>query len=650
MSLDFDWVKAYSDICTIRLFERRLLKEYHEGNIGGTIHTCIGQEFLPVVLIGELQQSDYVFASHRCHGYFIEYSKDPQLLLEEILCRDGAICGGRAGTQHIIYKHFFSNGIQGGIVPNAVGTAFSQKLNETNAITAVIMGDGTLGQGVVYESFNLAKMLEVPILFIVENNHIALSTKAEYSLKGNIDIRGKAFGLEVFSTGDEDPYSAVKVVKQAVEFVRKTQGPALLVYDTNRLSGHSTKDDTRTEAELESLYNKDVLKKVGIKVEAKEDIYQNCARYVDDIFANSFKKKKKINEWPNIKETNLAHKCVQNGQILSTSDVRFVTALNLAMDNLLKRNQDLVLLGEDICEPYGGAFKVTKGLSDKYPLQILDMPISEAGFTGLAVGLCIGGKKVIVEMMFADFVFLCMDQVANHALKYCFINNQIKMPLIIRLPSGGGRGYGSTHSQSTEQFLAALPGITVLAPSRIHDLEYFWSKVIGSFNTPVVIVENKIMYAQSMITIKDNKCEGWQIDVSDGDFPVIRFSYDREETAKISLITYGAALTTCMKLCEKMLIEQEMYINIVLCTSLRPLDIEALDEYTKDSEIVVTVEEGTDYLAFGKEVIADLSIRGSKHKYLAYAGDYNIIPADVDLEKELLINIDKLESIIDENI
>jgi len=129
-ALEYDWAKTYHHMCMIRLFEERLLEEYHKGNVSGTVHTCIGQELLPILLTDELGEEDYIYASHRCHGYFIGYTGDAQLLLDEILGREDAICGGLAGTQHIIYKHLICNGIQGGIVPNAVGTAFSQKMNK----------------------------------------------------------------------------------------------------------------------------------------------------------------------------------------------------------------------------------------------------------------------------------------------------------------------------------------------------------------------------------------------------------------------------------------------------------------------------------------------------------------------------------------
>ena len=125
---------------------------------------------------------------------------------------------------------------------------------------------------------------------------------------------------------------------------------------------------------------------------------------------------------------------------------------------------------EDLLDPYGGAFKATKGLSTKFPTRVLPTPISEAAIIGIACGMAIGGLRPIVEIMFGDFIMLGADQLLNHLLKYEWMyNNKVKIPVTIRTTMGGGRGYGPTHSQSLEPILASMPGIKIVSPTYYHN-------------------------------------------------------------------------------------------------------------------------------------------------------------------------------------
>ena len=147
----------------------------------------------------------------------------------------------------------------------------------------------------------------------------------------------------------------------------------------------------------------------------------------------------------------------------------YLESLNKSLHNILRKNQDVIFIGEDLLDPYGGAFKVSKGLSTNFPRQVISTPISEAGIVGAATGMAMRGLKPIVELMFGDFIALAADQIINHASKYNGIyNGQVTVPLVIRTPVGGRRGYGPTHSQSLESIFMSVPGLEIIAPSLCH--------------------------------------------------------------------------------------------------------------------------------------------------------------------------------------
>ena len=150
--------------------------------------------------------------------------------------------------------------------------------------------------------------------------------------------------------------------------------------------------------------------------------------------------------------------------------MRYVESLNNSLHKLMDQNDKIIVLGEDIIDPYGGAFKVTKGLSTKFPDRVIATPISEASITGFSTGLAIAGFNPILEIMFGDFITLCTDQIINGSSKFHWMyGSKFDVPLVIRTPMGGRRGYGPTHSQTLESIFLGVPGIEIISPSKFHN-------------------------------------------------------------------------------------------------------------------------------------------------------------------------------------
>jgi TPP-dependent pyruvate/acetoin dehydrogenase alpha subunit len=254
----FDDAAAYTEMLRIRTFEQRVLDLFPSGVFYGTTHTYIGQESNAVGVLSHLRAEDIVVSNHRCHGHFLAYGGDMTALAAELMGKQSGICAGRGGSQHIHWRNFYANGILGGTIPIAVGMALAQRQSGSAGIVFTFMGDGTLGEGVVYESLNMAALWSLPVLFIVENNRYAQSTPVELNLAGTIAGRFKAFGIEAreFDTTEvEQIYSAAQ---KAVASVR-TGKPAALILKTYRFAPHSKGDDSRDPQEVEAYRKADPL-------------------------------------------------------------------------------------------------------------------------------------------------------------------------------------------------------------------------------------------------------------------------------------------------------------------------------------------------------------------------------------------------------
>jgi TPP-dependent pyruvate/acetoin dehydrogenase alpha subunit len=229
----------------IRSFERKLLALFEQGELNGTTHTCLGQEYVPVALRPLLGGDDWVFSNHRGHGHYLARFEDPEGLLAEIMGRKGAVCDGVGGSQHLRRDRYLSTGVQGQSLPVAAGVALHLKRTSQNALACVYIGDGTWGEGAVYEALNLAALWRLPLLVVVENNGIAQSTPTSLQLAGSIAGRAAAFGIGHCLVEGWDVPDIRRQIAVRVAEVRTDSQPLVVEFVTHRLGPHSKGDDTR---------------------------------------------------------------------------------------------------------------------------------------------------------------------------------------------------------------------------------------------------------------------------------------------------------------------------------------------------------------------------------------------------------------------
>ncbi|MBC3840272.1 thiamine pyrophosphate-dependent dehydrogenase E1 component subunit alpha [Streptacidiphilus sp. 4-A2] len=227
----------------IRVFEEKLLELFAAGKVPGTTHTCLGQEYIPVAVLDLVPDAD-VFSNHRGHGHYLARYDDPRGLLAEILGKDEGICRGVGGSQHVYRPGFMSTGVQGSGVPVAAGVALSRKQRGTGGLSLCFVGDGTWGEGVLYETLNIAALWNLPLLMVVENNGIAQTTPSADALAGTIGGRAAAFGIEHILIDGCDVDAIRSALAGPVARVRSGE-PLVVEFRTERLGPHSKGDDTR---------------------------------------------------------------------------------------------------------------------------------------------------------------------------------------------------------------------------------------------------------------------------------------------------------------------------------------------------------------------------------------------------------------------
>ena len=632
---------------TIREVENSFLVLFGQGKLNGTVHTCIGQEFTGVFVAKYLSEDDHMVTNHRGHGHYISKTGDIKGLVAELLGKEVGCSGGMGGSQHLYNKNFLSNGIQGGMVPIACGIAKYYKLQKQNNISVAFIGDGTLGEGVIYETFNIAAKKEYPLLIILESNGMAQSTSTEQTFSGDMQKRIEGFGIEYIETNTDNLFDLDIKVKKAITKVRDENKPTLINIKTNRLNSHSKGDDNREESKIKKLKDKDLLNKIY-----KEDAFKD---YINDTKLEILEI---INDLEDKPITTLIKKkeklmLAEHPQIfLNESEKgRYSSLINETLNDLLEQNNDLILLGEDIEDKsifnpkeYGGAFKVTKDLSIKYPNQVFNTPISEAAITGISSGYVLAGGKAILEIMFGDFTTLIFDQLLQHASKFeDMYAGKIHCPLIVRTPMGGRRGYGPTHSQSLEKFFLGIPNSSVIALNHRISPRYVYDTLIHRFKNPCLVIENKILY-----TVENSKGKligyNYSYNNKSENFPNLMI-YPKDYKSELTILCYGGSLIEIEKVVEKLCIEDEIFVDIICPTLISEISVNEIVTSLKRTKKLLIVEEGNNFASWSSELIAKISEKKVNCSSITRISNNDIIPSSFEAELNTLPSVNKIYKI-----
>jgi len=254
-----DSIEAYKKMLLIRRFEEKAGQSYGLGKIGGFCHLYIGQEAVVVGLQMCIREGDQVITTYRDHGHMLACGMSPDGVMAELYGRVDGYSKGKGGSMHMFSKEanfFGGHGIVGASVPLGTGLAFSNKYKKNKAVTLTYFGDGAANQGQVYESFNMAKLWELPCIYVIENNRYAMGTSVQRSsAQKDLSQRGISFGIEGEQVDGMDIESVIDAGKRAVTKVRNNGGPYILEMLTYRYRGHSMSDPAqyRTRDEVKEV-------------------------------------------------------------------------------------------------------------------------------------------------------------------------------------------------------------------------------------------------------------------------------------------------------------------------------------------------------------------------------------------------------------
>ena len=448
---------------------------------------------------------------------------------------------------------------------------------------------------------------------------------------GSIDDRAKAFGIRTLSADTWDPLKLIGTMGEAVaKYVREARRPLFLRVDTYRLMAHSKSDDDRDPEEIAAYRERDFLHRLERDEPGLvEPIRASLEAEIDAA----------VQEAESTPPADLAEP-VANQCAVSWTPTEFephervVHRIYAGLRAALEGNENVLLLGEDIEAPYGGAFKATRDLSRLFPERVRNTPLSEQAITGISNGLALAGMRPVVEIMFGDFLLLAADQIVNHAAKFEFMYaGHAKAPLVLRTPMGGKRGYGPTHSQTLEKHILGVPGTRVLALHHRFDPALVYERLFSDAvpAMPTIVIENKILYGEKA---SPDAVEGFKWFHSSHHFPV---SYMRAEgRPDLAIFCYGGMLPDAEKAVDRLFAEHDIVAEIVCPTQIYPLQAQSILPLVQRSGRLLFVEEGHGFCGVTAELMASFyELDRSLEMRRLYAHPQHI-PSAKPLELKLL--------------
>ena len=634
---DSELLKIYKNLLLPRLIEEKMLILLRQGKITKWFSGW-GQEGISVGCTFAMEKEEYILPMHRNLGVFTTREIPLNRLFSQFQGKLSGFTKGRDRSFHFGTQEFKLVGMISHLGPQlgiADGIALANKIKRNNKSTLVFTGDGGASEGDFHESLNVAAVWDLPVIFCVENNQWGLSTPSEeqFRCKQFID-KGIGYGMNAIQVDGNNILEVIRTVRKINEEIRENPKPYLLELMTFRMRGHEESSGTKYYPE-------------GLQDEwAKKDPVTNFELYLleqgiltnDSIeeIKNSFKNDIQAGfDTANAEEAIIPSMEVELGDVYAPfnqevqnpsgplSEKRFIDAIQDALIQSMERYPELILMGQDIAE-YGGAFKVTEGLLEKFGKdRVRNTPLCESAILGAGLGLSISGMKAMVEMQFADFVTCGFNQIINNLAKINWRWGQ-NADVVIRMPTGAGTAAGPFHSQSNEAWFFHTPGLKILYPSNPHDAKGLLNAAIEDPN-PVLFFEHKGLYR----SIKEEIPNDYYT-VEIGKAAIV------SEGKDITIITYGAGVHWAKEAIKSF---SGISAEIIDLRTLVPLDTECIYTAVRKTGKVIVLHEDCMTGGIGGELAALISENCFEFldaPVIRVASLDTAVPFAVDLEKQFL--------------
>ena len=602
-----DRAKLYRYMLLMRASEERALTLYRQGKVPGSFYDGRGQEAISVGSSFVLGPRDRMCILHRDLGAHFVRGVTPDRYLANFMGRSGGVTGGREGNMHFGDRRLGCVGMVSmlpDMAPVATGIAFAFKARREPRVAMTYFGEGSTANGQWHEAMNFAGIHRLPVVFVLENNQFAYSTPNELEFAVDPVRRAEGYGFPGVSVDGNDVEAVFDAARVAVERAREGAGPTLIECHTMRMHGHGAHDDMSyvppelvqewaerdpisgyeskltgehefTDGELEEI-RESVKREVDAAAQkALESPMPDPETAADDVFADAFE------------PLGDGHAPWSYWSGSTMPEATYLEAISDGLRTEMRRDETVFCLGEDI-GAFGGAFKVTAGFHEEFGAdRVVDSPLAESVIIGAAVGAAVEGLRPVCEMQFADFIACGFDQLVNVAAKLHY-RQGIAVPMVVRLPSGGGFSGGPFHSQNPEAWFLQSPGLKVVAPATAADAKGLLISAIRDPN-PVMFLEHKHLYRR----VRGEVPEG-EYTVPIGEARVAR------EGGELTVIAYGSTVALAQQAAD----ELDEDIEVIDLRTLCPIDADSILTSVRKTGKVLVAHEATRSCGVGAEVAA----------------------------------------------
>ena len=610
---DGQMVDMYRVMLAARRMDDRMFALNRQGRAAFVVGSS-GHEAVQVASVFALDPKvDWHLPYYRDMGVALAWGFTPlQIFLAVFAKRDDPLSGGRQLPNHWSdpsRQVFTQSSCIATQYPHAVGIASALARDGRPGVVVVTGGEGSTSEGDWHEAMNFAGIHRLPVIFLIENNHYAISVPLSEEVAGSIAQRAQGYDMPGVRIDGNEPLVVYETMKEAVDRARQGRGPTLIEADTYRYYAHTSDDDDRlyrSREEVETWRRHDpvtIIKQYLIEgrllseVEERsfeEEIAAELAEAVaaadaapaaDDPYSHVYARP----ITPVEPETGLAP--VPQGET-----VNLITAVNRALHEVMAAFDDTVVFGEDVSGDKGGVFKATQGLTDAFGSQrCFNTPIAESLIVGAAIGMAAAGKRPIPEVQFADYLHPAFDQLVSEASRIHYRSNgSWSCPMVVRVPFGGGIHGALYHSQSVEAYYAHVPGLKVVVPSTPADLKGLLFSAVEDPD-PVLFLEPKKLYRLAKGPYPEGE---WIVPL--GKAAIRHLGTD------LTILTYGAMAYFTMEAVPALL-ELGVSPEVIDLRTLKPLDWPTIQTSVQKTSRVLIVHEDNEFCGYGAELAAQLA-------------------------------------------
>jgi len=613
-------IEIYRQMSRIHEVDKAIQAGLSSGKFMFTYWPMTGQEAIPAAIAPLVSSEDNMVTIYR--GIHDQVAKGVPLkgLFAEALGRVDGVNKGKGGSPHIsdpASGSMLTTAIVGAGAPIANGLALASKMRGTRNVTIVNFGDGATSIGAVHEAMNLAGVWKLPVIFLCQNNQMGEYTPIpEYTASKDFASRAEAYGFKGVKLDGNDPVAFHNGMKSVIAEVREGNGPVFVEAVTMRLGPHAGVGDTnhlskealaaakaawpvpRTRALLleRGICTEEEL--AGIDAAARTEVKEAVAAAMASEVTGADEMLLDVYADPTVaprrgQREKRAEEAPYTGEM---REMAMFEAVQDAQELALELDDGVFFLGEDIGDDPGGVFKCFKGMQSKWGERIRPTPIAEQAIIGAATGAALVGMRPVAEIMFCDFVGVCLDQITNHAAKQRYMSGgATHVPMTVRMIAGGGiGGFGAQHSQSTEALLLHNPGLKVVYPSTPTEAK-------GLLLSCIFDEDPCIQFESMMLTYALRE----QVPVGDYRIPLGVAKVKREGT-DISLITYGWQVMHCLQAAEA-LASEGISVEVIDLRTLLPLDYDRILTSVEKTGRALVVHAATEFCGLGSEIASTIN-------------------------------------------